>query len=225
MIFYPKMKVALTADIPAFAQAWRNQPLIWKWCRQNTLISSPEQEKWEREIDPAKNKMFGILSVDDGSEYSRDRHVGVCGLTNIDRLNQRAEFSVLISLENQRSGYGRDALLSLLRHGFHDHNLNCIWGETFEGNPAIKMFEQLEMKKEGYLRERYFREGKFIGTFIYSLLRSDFARLDHRYFGDAKPSPAPDDNLSASAFPPLGMDAGGRRPNSPYGSKNQDAKV
>jgi RimJ/RimL family protein N-acetyltransferase len=159
------------------ARSWRNDPSIWKWCRQHTFISEDEHEAWRKRIagDPSI-KMLGVWAAP-GSVYGY-RPVGVCGLTSIDRVNQRAEFSLYIAPGEQGKGYGRTALIELLRHGFCDHNLQVIWGETFDGNPALKMFEAVGMTKEATLRQRYFRDGRFIDVHIISMLRGEY---DSRY--------------------------------------------
>jgi diamine N-acetyltransferase len=155
----------LHADL---ARQWRNNREVWQWCRQNSLISYPEQLRWfEHQSLDQSIKMFSINSDTDG-------FVGVCGLTSIDHINSRAEFSLYIAPEFQGKGYGRIALKTLLVHAFHDLGLNCVWGETFDGNPAAKMFEGLGFKKEGTRREFYFKNGKRIDAHLYSILRGEF---------------------------------------------------
>jgi RimJ/RimL family protein N-acetyltransferase len=164
--------IFLSPDIPASARDWRNYAGIWRWCRQHTLLDAKSHERWLERIstDPSI-KMFGI-EVEDGQG---DRlPVGVCGLTSIDHLNQKAEFSLYISPGHQGSGLGKLALRTLLSHGFKDFNLNRIWGETYEGNPALTMFEKLGFTIEGKQRQAYFRDGKFIDSFIVSMLREEF---------------------------------------------------
>jgi RimJ/RimL family protein N-acetyltransferase len=103
------------------------------------------------------------------------RIVGVCGLTNMDLINRRAEFSLYVADPGQGKGYGEAALRALIAKGFNTYGLNCIWGEVFEGNPAIAMFERVGFKPEGRRREFYFREGRFIDAILISLLRSEHA--------------------------------------------------
>lgn len=154
-------------DIPLQARSWRNTETIQQWCRQYTFIDEASHSRWlERVSADPTIKMFGI--------YHFGHPVGVCGLTSIDRVNQNAEFSLYISPSEQRQGLGKAALRELLRHGFQDHNLERIWGESFEGNPAIEMFKSLGMKEEGRLRRAYFRRGKFVDAIRVSMLREEF---------------------------------------------------
>ena len=100
--------------------------------------------------------------------------IGVCGLTSIDWVNRRAEFSLYIGPEHGKKGYGESALRKLLRIGFDVLNLNCIWGESFHGNPAIEMFKRIGFKYEGDRREFYFRNGSYINASLWSLLKNDY---------------------------------------------------
>lgn len=181
--------IRLVADIPLEAREWRNHKFVQRWCRQYTLIDEKSHAQWlERISNDPTIKMYGIAHV---KETGVPKHpynpifpnyltqeeftpVGVCGLTSINRVNQSAEFSLYIAPMFQRQGFGEKALRLLLDHGFKSHNLNRIWGETFDGNPAAKTFEKLGMKKEGTLRSSYFRDGKFIDSHIYAILRSEW---------------------------------------------------
>lgn len=167
--------IKLVPEIPAYARAWRNHPEIQKWCRQNTPISQAHHERWLKQIeDDPTIKMFGIRAeFECGPDEKMEDAVGVCGLTSIDRLNQKAEFSLYIAPQYQSKGFGEAALKRLCEHGFKDLNLNRIWGEVFDGNPAMKTFERLGFKLEGIQRQSYFRDGKFIDSLIISKLRTE----------------------------------------------------
>jgi RimJ/RimL family protein N-acetyltransferase len=146
---------------------WRNNyKNIWKWCRQSDILEPIKHEKWFETIsaDPTI-EMYGIY----------DGHlIGVCGLTDINRLVQRAEFSLYIAPEYQGKGHAQPALQTLFSHGFMNHNLNLIWGETFEGNHAQEIFIKIGMKYEGTRRQFYFKEGKHIDAHLISMTRQEF---------------------------------------------------
>lgn len=147
--------------------AWRNDPRVFKWCRQNDLINEVAHLKWfeKSSIDPTI-KMYAIRT-------DLFNIVGVCGFTSIDNLNKRAEFSLYIGPQHWGNGLGKASLYTLCSHGFNSYGFNIIWGETFEGNPAEKMFLDLGFKKEGTRREFYFRDGKFIDAHLYSIKKDE----------------------------------------------------
>jgi RimJ/RimL family protein N-acetyltransferase len=103
---------------------WRNNYKIWKWCRQNDLLMKESHKEWFDKI--AKDPTIKMYSIQGANGF-----LGVCGLTDIDRVNQRAEFSLYIAPDYQGRGYATAALKTLLSHGFMNQNLNVIWGETF----------------------------------------------------------------------------------------------
>ena len=151
-------------------RAWRNDERVWKWCRQYDVIDDRSQEAWfKRQSEDSSIKMWAVMNGDD--------MVGVAGLTSIDWVNRRAEFSLYIDPQVHRKGFGAMALRTLLRHGFYNLGLNSIWGETFQDNPAVHMFERVGLKKEGTRRDFYFRAGRFIDCYLYSMLRSEFDAL------------------------------------------------
>lgn len=167
MINYPDLKpIALVAELPEWARIARNNAEIRKWCRQYTLIDERQHEKWlARQSDDPTIKMFGV--------DLQGTHIGVCGLTSIDLINRNAEFSLYLNPYYHGKGYGEKALISLLRHGFNDFGLHRIWGETFDGNPAMNLFKKVGMTVEGTQRQAYFREGEFIDCHTISILRQE----------------------------------------------------
>lgn len=163
-------KVYLTPNIPPQARQWRNNQMIWRYCRQNTLISTAGQKRWLERIegDPTI-KMFGI------SVHGTNEQIGVCGLTSISLVNGSAEFSLYIAPKFQGNGYSKDALMALLNHGFNEWRLERIWGEVFEYNvKALAAFKKIGFKQEGILRHTYFKEGKYIDSIIVSMLKDEF---------------------------------------------------
>jgi UDP-4-amino-4,6-dideoxy-N-acetyl-beta-L-altrosamine N-acetyltransferase len=155
-------------------RSWRNEYAVFRWCRQNDLISDAQQEAWfERIQQDSSIKMYRI--------QVEDQPVGVCGLTSLDWPNRRAEFSLYIAPQFQKRGYGRQALQTLFTHGFKTLGLNCIWGESMDDNPAIAMFESLGMKREGVRRDFYFREGRHWDAYLFSVLSAEWMeRLSSR---------------------------------------------
>lgn len=148
-------------------RGWRNNPSVMAWTRQNDLINQLSHERWykRQSFDPTC-KMY--LLVDD-----KQSPIGVCGLTSIDLINRRAEFSLYIEPGSQNLGYGKEALYLLCYHGFCSYPLHIIWGESFAGNPAINIFRKLGFKDEGVRRDFYFRNGKFVDANLFSIKRSE----------------------------------------------------
>lgn len=149
----------------------RNDLAIYRWCRQHDVLHPQSHLAWyeKQAMDPTMS-MYAI-------ENNVSDLIGVCGLTSIDYICRRAEFSLYIGEEYQGRGYGRKALKELLSKGFDDYNLNLIWGETFQENPAAFLFETIGMKHEGSRRQFYYKDGKYIDANLYSITRDEWNTL------------------------------------------------
>ena len=162
------------------ARGWRNQYEIFRWCRQHKFITDIDQRGWfQRQAADPSIEHWGVVCLRDGKKVP----CGVAGLTSIDLINRRAEFSLYIAPEFHRFGIGRRALTLLLDRAFYDFNLHLVWGESFENNPAHHLFEQVGFKNEATLRDRYYKEGIFISASIFSITQKEWklrARLRNR---------------------------------------------
>lgn len=164
-------------------RAWRNDPSIWRWTRQNDLITTADQVAWfERQGHDPAVKMYSIWSP---SGDSPPKTAGVCGLTSINLTNRNAEFSLYIAPEAQGGGLGSAALITLFYHGFKNMGLKQIWGETFENNPAQKIFTDIGMKQDGKRRKFYWKDGKLWDALLFSIFSDEFLTLhgDRSCFG------------------------------------------
>lgn len=161
---------------------WRNDLRIRQWTRQCELLTPYNHERWLKSLDGNETvKMFGVCvnwrsEVPIAGKFFRKEPeiVGCAGLTSIRSPHRTAEFSLFIAPEHQRKGYGKEALQELLRYGFRTMDLRVIYGESFDGNPAWKMFQRLGFKEEGLLRARYYKFGKVVDCTAFSMLREEF---------------------------------------------------
>ena len=145
----------------------RNDERLWRWFRQPRPLSWAEHVRWFSSLTgDQKNIMF---SCDGGNGL-----FGVCGLTNIDRLNQNAEISLYIAPSQWRKGGGSYYLGFLFEHGFLRENLNHLWIEAYEGSPAIPFVQTLGMMPCGVRPKFYFREGKFVDAHLFAITRDQW---------------------------------------------------
>lgn len=163
--------IELDSEISHKQLYWRNHPAVTAWTRQNGLISALDMKKWFEKIDNDPTiKMFGIVEMHDGD-------IGTCGFTSISHVHGTAEFSLFIAPNHQKKGYGEEALIMLLKYGFHHMRFNLIFGETFEHNPARNLFKKIGFKEEGLLRQRYFKSGYYINSIPISITGEEFDNL------------------------------------------------
>lgn len=133
--------------------------------------------RWfEKQAKDTSIRMYKIaISFEEKKEKTtKTAMVGVCGLTSLDMMNRRAEFSLYIGPEFQGKGFGKKALSCLLTQGFKNLGLQVIWGEVFKGNPALRMFDDIGFKREGIRRDFYFRDGTYIDAHLVSMKASEW---------------------------------------------------
>jgi RimJ/RimL family protein N-acetyltransferase len=161
---------------PAQLLMWRNDFRIYRTCRQRDVLTLGEHLKWfdrvSNHMDPSI-KMYTVFRNNPPTALG-SKPIGICGLTNIDYINRRAEFSLYVEPSSQNLGLGKDALKTLVSHGFNTYGFESIWGESYEGNGALEMFKEIGFALEGIRRNFYYREGKFIDALLFSILRKDW---------------------------------------------------
>lgn len=151
--------------------ACRNKPEIRSWCRQVGLISLNEHLEWFHSLSGDKTRKMFVLST-------KTEHVGVVGLTSIDYVSRRAEFSIWIDPSYQGRGYAIAGLKAICNFGFRELGLNCIWGESFAGNPGIGIWKRVGFKEDCVRRDFYYKNGEFVNAHLCSLLREEWKKLD-----------------------------------------------
>ncbi len=108
-----------------------------------------------------------------GIEHA-DRVVGTCTLGGLDWENRRAEIGFALARAAWGQGLMPDALTVLIDHAFGDLQLHRIEADVDPRNTAsLRLLERLGFRREGYLRERYFKDGEIQDSVFFGLLRQD----------------------------------------------------
>lgn len=147
----------------------RNKPEIWKWCRQVGPIHFDHHMDYWTKVCENDGKDTRMYLARNGTKIA-----GCAGFTSIDHINSRAEFSCYVDTDMRGIGIGAAVLKTLFSFGFKMLNFNSIWGESFDGNPAMKIFDKIGMTREGVRRQFYFRDGAFIDAHLFGILRSEW---------------------------------------------------
>lgn len=102
------------------------------------------------------------------------RHVGNIALYPVDWVHRIVELSILIGADHHRKGYGRDAIIALVKHAFDGMNMERVWCES--PNPAFnKLVEGLGFRKEGVKRSAFFLDGGRTDVTCWGLLAHEKA--------------------------------------------------
>lgn len=151
---------------------WRNNPeLINMLGAPFRYINSEVDFAWFDNYMKSRSSNVRCAILDGNDEF-----IGVVSLTNINTINQSAEFHIMIGDEgSQNKGAGTYATKSMLSHAFENLNLNRIELTVLVDNyRAIKMYEKIGFRKEGELRNIYYKNGNFKNAYIYSILKEEY---------------------------------------------------
>lgn len=104
-------------------------------------------------------------------------HIGNVYLLGVDPVQRTAEFHIFIGERSERGkGYGANATLLCLKHGFMDMNLHRIELNVLTTNRrAIGMYEGCGFTHEGTGREAVFKNGKYLDVCRMAILADEFS--------------------------------------------------
>ena len=101
-----------------------------------------------------------------------DKLIGSCGIHVSDPNNQEGWVGYCLDRHFWGQGYGTETAKALLRFGFDQLNLHRIFALCDPGNAAsAHVLEKVGMQREGHLRERKLRRGKWHDELLYAILR------------------------------------------------------
>lgn len=132
-------------------------------------VSYEGQEKWIMAQSGRTDVLRCIIALKESEEG-----IGTIILSDIDTKNGVAQVHIKMDKRRGRGkGYGADALNTIVNYAFDEMRLNCIYADVLEYNIiSQKLFEKCGFHKEGVLRSRVFKGGKYINVFSYSRLRA-----------------------------------------------------
>jgi ribosomal-protein-alanine N-acetyltransferase len=97
--------------------------------------------------------------------------IGTICLWNISKEHARAEVGFELFPDSQGKGFMQEALTAVLDHVFNILQLHSIEAVVSPGNlSSIKILEKNNFVREGYFKENFYHNGKFVDTAVYSLL-------------------------------------------------------
>lgn len=145
----PKV-AATTATIPhpyndGMAEEWISMHA--DWFKKGNAVD------WAIELKDGK-KLIGCISL------------------GINKIHKRAELGYWIGEEFWSQGFCSEAAVGAIHYGFESLHLNKITSRHMSENPSSgKVMIKAGMEKEGYLKQDFFKDGKFVDMVVYGLLK------------------------------------------------------
>jgi len=105
-----------------------------------------------------------------------DRLIGSGGLHKVDWRCRQAGFGILLGVKDEWGrGHGTETTRLVVDYAFATLNLNRVWLHVFEDNArAIRCYEKVGFRREGLLRQDYFRAGRYWDTITMAVLRDEW---------------------------------------------------
>jgi RimJ/RimL family protein N-acetyltransferase len=153
--------------------SWINDTEVARGVGRKGPISRTQEREWilGQYKSPSTFSLAIVLQAG-------DRHIGNCGLHEIEFSNGCAEFGILIGEKTQwGNGYAPEAAGLLLRYGFEEMGLHRIELEVYAQNErAQRAYEKAGFVPEGRRRESYFSQGAFHDTLIMGILKPEWEK-------------------------------------------------
>lgn len=132
--------------------------------------SMAEQMKWFSKLENNSSILRCIIA-----NKENDEAIGTLILNEIDMKNGTGHIHIKIANGSERGkGYGTDAINTIVSYAFSELRLNCIFANILAYNEAsVHLFEKCGFSRDGILRSRVFKQGKYVDLLSYSKLSSD----------------------------------------------------
>lgn len=148
---------------------------LWNWHEENELTILREYD-FSYTID-------GLYEIFKSNFYKKitffikikkEKYIGICSYSNVNWKNRCCDLSLQVCEPDIDQSISIDALSAIASFLFFDLNMKNIQAISREKDDEIQLYESVGFRKEGRLREHYFRGGRFGDSNVYSLGVAEF---------------------------------------------------
>jgi RimJ/RimL family protein N-acetyltransferase len=152
---------------------WINDAEVAQFLEERSLYSMTQEEEYVRTATLQTRPPEVKLAIETLPE---SRHIGSINLHAFHAEDRRATLGIMIGEKDCWSrGYGTDAILTMLRYGFEELNLNRVDLTCDERNArGIACYRKSGFVEEGRLRQHRFAKGRNWDTLVMAVLAEDF---------------------------------------------------
>jgi len=159
-------------------RSWINDPEINRYMLVGhvPLTSAQEHAFYEAAGASDARYVFEIHAKDDM------RLIGHVGLEGVDLRHRHGEVGIVIGDKDaQGRGFGRDAIVTILRFAFHTLGLHRVAIKAREDNArGTHLYASVGFVEVGRERESDFAEGRFFDVIEYDMLDREYEELYQR---------------------------------------------
>jgi RimJ/RimL family protein N-acetyltransferase len=155
-------------DLPLIHR-WVNHPEVWRYMDYESPFSLADVAD---DLERSRKEGFPYTIVVD------DRPIGRIGVNKFRRRDRICSIYMFIGEPAfWGQGLARDAAMTMLAYAFDRWDLNRVELWTLpDNNRALRMYEGCGFVEEARLRERSFKEGRWVDHVVMSVNREEFAR-------------------------------------------------
>lgn len=136
--------------------------------------SKVSQQKWLDSLNSTYTTIRCIFA--DKSDLSKV--LGTVIRSDINRKDGNVEIYIKLSSEGHGKGYGIDAIRAVVTYAFAEQRLNCVFAKVLDYNDASKrLFEKFGFSQEGLLRQRVYKNNRYVDVVNYSILDSELEEI------------------------------------------------
>ncbi len=152
---------------------WLNDSVVGRYTRRRGKTTTwTEMEEFLASVQNSKDWHFAIILL------AGRKHIGNLSINSVDELNKNAELSIMIGdRSEQGKGFAKEAMILATKFAFEELGLHRFWAGS--PNPAFNAaIAKLGWTKEGVRREAFYLEGKFVDLVNWSILKSEWEKLE-----------------------------------------------
>jgi RimJ/RimL family protein N-acetyltransferase len=171
------------SDLPLIHR-WMNHPEVWRYMDYERPVSIADVRG---DVERARREGQAFVVV------VGDRPIGRIGLNAFRARDRICSLYMYIGEPSSWGhGYGLDATMTLLEYAFGRMDLHQIELWTLADNDrAIRTYERCGFVQEARLRERSFKEGRWVDRVLMSVNREEFGRVLERWRAEDRAAISP----------------------------------
>jgi RimJ/RimL family protein N-acetyltransferase len=156
---------------------WQNHPEVW-WYMDYERPFTLEDVREDQARARSEGHPFVIIA--------EGRPIGRVGLNGFRRRDRICSLYLYIGEPAfWGRGYARDAVMALLHHAFDRFDLHQVELWTLaENDRVIRVYEGCGFQREATLRERSFKDGRFVDHVVMSVTREEFTESFEKYLAE-----------------------------------------
>lgn len=154
-----------------FLQETINDPDVRHGLSATEPISERAEREWVESVASGETDDVHLLVCVDSEA------VGIIGLNDVTDRMGIAEVGYWLTPDAWGNGYATDAVRTLTEYAFQERRFHRVYAKVFAGNEGSqRVLEKAGFKREGTMRDHWFRDGRYEDVYLYGLLEGELDR-------------------------------------------------